>query len=242
MICWFAGLCKANKCQFLNDYHETGLPVISKYANKVKGYAVLVKWTPPIQGQCLVHAYSIYYRETSSSEWTSTKVTKNTTHYILQLICQKEYEIAVTAWSTNGETSLNDSKLWKVITVGGNTHACFPSWRGTLTKTVTVVIVLPSRGSNSCLVPIGVFKSKMTDKKSDKTKTGSTELILLRGEHEMDSRLQNDILETFRVPFSNDHRHHNMKVPRVYVTQQQPNIPSISLTSGRFAVFPPALF
>ncbi|KAL9970180.1 hypothetical protein ACROYT_G022513 [Oculina patagonica] len=95
-----------------------GFPVLNNSANQVNGSAVLVKWTPPITGQCPVHAYSIYYKEVSSTEWTSIKVTENTTQYVLQLICNKEYEIGVTAWNMNGETSLNDSKLWKVTTGG----------------------------------------------------------------------------------------------------------------------------
>ncbi|XP_078373558.1 uncharacterized protein LOC144657125 [Oculina patagonica] len=95
-----------------------GFPVLNKSANQVNGSAVLVKWTPPITGQCPVHAHSIYYKEVLSTEWTSIMVMKNTTQYVLQLICAKEYEIGVTAWNTNGETSLNDSKLWKVTTGG----------------------------------------------------------------------------------------------------------------------------
>ena len=74
-------------------------------------------------GQCPVHAYSIYYREANFTEWTSIKVTGNTTQYILQLICNKKYEIGVTAWNTNGETSLNNSRLWNATTGGGNKQA-----------------------------------------------------------------------------------------------------------------------
>ena len=99
-----------------------GFPVINKTANQLNESVVLVKWTAPITGQCPVHAYSVYHKEVTSTEWTSVKVTKNTTQYILQLICKRDYEIGVTAWSTNGETSLNDSRLWKVTTGGGNSQ------------------------------------------------------------------------------------------------------------------------
>ena len=104
----------------LIGYGLTGFPAINKSAEQVNGSAVLVKWTPPITGQCPVQAYSVYSKEMSSIEWTSIKVAKKTTQYVLQLICNKVYEIGVTAWSTNGETSLNNNMLWKVTTGGGN--------------------------------------------------------------------------------------------------------------------------
>ena len=86
--------------------------------------AVEVKWTAPLEGQCPVHAYSVYYREESSGttprQWTlAVKVKVNTTRYLLQLMCRKNYEVMVTAWNSNGETSLNESKTWKVATGGG---------------------------------------------------------------------------------------------------------------------------
>ena len=97
-----------------------GFPVINQTANQVNDSVVLVKWTAPITGQCPVHAYSVYHKEVTSTEWTSVNVTKNETQYILHLICKREYEIGVTAWSKSGETSLNDSRLWKVTVGGGN--------------------------------------------------------------------------------------------------------------------------
>ena len=112
-------------CFNLNDFHHpTGFPVVNKSANQVNDSVIMVKWTAPITGQCPVHAYSVYYKEVTSAEWTSVKVTKNTTQHILRdrLICKKDYEIGVTAWSKNGETSLNDIRLWKVTTGGGNSH------------------------------------------------------------------------------------------------------------------------
>jgi len=95
-----------------------GFPVINKTANQLNDSVVLVKWTAPITGQCQVHEYSVYYREVASTQWTSVKMTKNTTQYILRLMCKKDYEIGVTAFGSSGETSLNDSRLWKVTTGG----------------------------------------------------------------------------------------------------------------------------
>jgi len=43
----------------------------------------------------------------------------NATNHNLQLQCYTEYEITVTAQSANGETPLNQSKLWKIKTGGG---------------------------------------------------------------------------------------------------------------------------
>ena len=99
---------------------NAGFPVINKTANQLNDSVVLVKWTAPITGQCQVHAYSVYYREVASTQWTSVKMIKNTTQYILRLMCKKDYEIGVTAFGSSGETSLNDSRLWKVSTGGGN--------------------------------------------------------------------------------------------------------------------------
>ena len=103
-------------------FNVPGFPVINKTANHVNDSVIMVQWTAPITGQCPVHAYSVYYKEVTSTEWTSVKVTKNTTQHILSLICKKDYEIGVTARSKNGETSLNDIRLWKVTTGGGNSH------------------------------------------------------------------------------------------------------------------------
>lgn len=100
-----------------------GFPVINKTANQVNDSVVLVKWTAPITGQCPVYAYSVYHKEVTSTEWKRANVTKDTTHYILSLICKKDYEIGVTAWSKNGETSLKDSRLWKITTGGGNSRS-----------------------------------------------------------------------------------------------------------------------
>lgn len=97
-----------------------GFPVIEKFANQVKNSVVLVKWMPPLQGQCPINAYSIYFKN-SDTNWTPTsprKLPKNTTTYLLKLFCHTAYQIAVTAWSSQGESSLEDSRVWKVTTGG----------------------------------------------------------------------------------------------------------------------------
>ena len=66
--------------------------------------------------------YLIYYRkfisDVNTGLWDVVHVS-NATNYILQLQCYREYEITMTAQSANGETPLNQSKLWKVKTEGG---------------------------------------------------------------------------------------------------------------------------
>ena len=68
--------------------------------------------------------YLIYYRkgisEVNTSKWNVVNLSQNSaTNHNLQLQCDTEYEITVTAQSANGETPLNQSKLWKVKTGRG---------------------------------------------------------------------------------------------------------------------------
>ena len=91
---------------------------------EVTGGSVLVKWEPPLERICAVKQYKVYYREIISQankdEWNSVTVDKNARSYILHLHCWKEYEIAVTSFSSYGESSINDSDVWKFRTLGGN--------------------------------------------------------------------------------------------------------------------------
>jgi len=85
---------------------------------------VNITWLPAFKGECHVFGYLIYYRkvifEVNTSQWNVVNVSQyNATNYNLQLQCYMEYEITVTARSANGETPLNQSKLWKVKTEGG---------------------------------------------------------------------------------------------------------------------------
>ena len=90
---------------------------------KVMEDNVNITWELPFEGEC-VFAYLIYYRkvisEVNTSKWNVVNLSQyNATNHNLQLQCYMEYEITVTAQSANGETPLNQSKLWKVKTGRG---------------------------------------------------------------------------------------------------------------------------
>ena len=92
---------------------------------KVAGRNVSITWLPAVKGECHVFEYLIYHRkvisEVNTGLWDVVHVSQyNATNYNLQLQCYRQYEITVTAQSANGETPLNQSKLWKVKTEGGN--------------------------------------------------------------------------------------------------------------------------
>ena len=85
---------------------------------------VNITWLPPFEGECHVFWYLLYYRKVISGvnrgQWNVVNVSQyDATNYNLQLQCYMEYEITVTAQSANGETPLDQSKLWKVKTEGG---------------------------------------------------------------------------------------------------------------------------
>ena len=87
----------------------------------MKGSVVVVSWKP-----CTASLFTIYYREVLSerkSHWSAVNVSGHETSYDLYLNCDREYEIAVTAWNSAAETPLNasnHSRLWRVKTLGGN--------------------------------------------------------------------------------------------------------------------------
>ena len=92
---------------------------------KVMEDNVNITWELPFEGECHVFGYLIYYRkvisEVNTSKWNVVSLSQyNATNHNLQLQCYTEYEITVTAQSANGETPLNQSKLWKVKTGRGN--------------------------------------------------------------------------------------------------------------------------
>ena len=91
----------------------------------VKKRNVSITWLPVFEEECHVFWFLVYYREVISKvnrgQWNIVNVSQhNTTSYDLQLQCHKKYEITVTASTANGETPLNQSKLWNVATRGGN--------------------------------------------------------------------------------------------------------------------------
>ena len=90
----------------------------------ITGGVVVVSWEPPLEGACPVVRYKVYHREVTShvnneSEWNSVAVNRNVTSHTLHLKCWKEYEIAVTSLTTQGESDFKDSRIWKFKTKGG---------------------------------------------------------------------------------------------------------------------------
>jgi len=91
---------------------------------KVMGSNVNITWVLAFKGECPVFGYLIYYRkvisEVNTSKWNVVNLSQyNATNHNLQLQCDTEYEITVTAQIANGKTPLNQSKLWKVKTGRG---------------------------------------------------------------------------------------------------------------------------
>ena len=91
---------------------------------KVAERNVNITWLAVLKGACHVSGYLVYYRkvisEVNTGQWNVVNVSQyNATNHNLQLQCYTEYEITVTTQSANGDTPLNQSKLWTVKTGGG---------------------------------------------------------------------------------------------------------------------------
>ena len=87
----------------------------------MKGSVVVVRWKP-----CTSSLLTIYHREIlleGKSHWKAVNVSRHETSYDLHLGCQKEHEIAVTAWNSSAETPLTailkHCRFWRVRTFGG---------------------------------------------------------------------------------------------------------------------------
>ena len=96
-------------------------PAIVNRTNQVNGSVVVVRWKP-----CTASLFTIYHREMLSegkSHWKAVNVSRHETSYDLHLGCQKEHEIAVTAWNSSAETPLTailkHCRFWRVRTFGG---------------------------------------------------------------------------------------------------------------------------
>lgn len=104
---------------FFSDF-----PVILNHATEVRGKKVRVVWSS-LSKFCPVESYKVYFRKvltrSGKTKWTSVYVSSKETHHTLDLQCQKEYEIAVTAKISSGETPFNHSSWWKVKTGQGTT-------------------------------------------------------------------------------------------------------------------------
>ena len=100
------------------------VPVIVNTTKEVTSQVAVVAWEPTLDGACQIDKYTVYYREVIFLEvkrkWHSVTVHGNETSYTLHLSCRKEYDVAVTAWSTHTESNVSDSKIWNFKTVGGN--------------------------------------------------------------------------------------------------------------------------
>ena len=88
---------------------------------EVRKSNVTVRWENPFVGECNVSRFTVYYRETMerrSVNWTKVIVSRDDFQTTLQLNCTTVYEIAVTAWSSHGET-LRDGNIKNTQTFGG---------------------------------------------------------------------------------------------------------------------------
>ena len=82
---------------------------------------ITVNWTAPFDGDCPVTSYTVYYRVVErmyTNVWKEVTLSSYQLQITLQLKCQKMYEIEVTAWSSYGETTREQSQV--VPTWGGN--------------------------------------------------------------------------------------------------------------------------
>ena len=83
------------------------------------GCDVNLTWSPPVDTECPLTMYTIYYREIQSeennTEWLQISVTQlDTTSYVIPLQCDTEYEIAMTAKDEGRESAMSNS--WHVRT------------------------------------------------------------------------------------------------------------------------------
>ena len=113
---------------FSNLTYLSGIPTIVNSTAVITGGIVVVSWEPPLEGACPVVRYKVYYREVIShvnneSKWNSVAVNRNITSHTLHLKCQKEYEIAVTSQTTQGESDFKDSGIWKFKTKEGGSRS-----------------------------------------------------------------------------------------------------------------------
>ena len=102
----------------------TGVPMIVNRAEVVSGGIFKLKWEPPLEVACPVVGYKVYYREVIlpalKIQWNWDTVDGNATSYTMHLKCQKEYEVALSSLTTQGEIDFKDSDVWKFKTKGGN--------------------------------------------------------------------------------------------------------------------------
>ena len=86
---------------------------------ELNGCALNYTWSPPLHTACPLTMYIIYYREIQSdgkvAEWMQIHITqlKETSH-VIPLICDREYEIAMSVKDEEKESVM--SNFWLVKT------------------------------------------------------------------------------------------------------------------------------
>ena len=102
-------------------FYFVGFPqIISDVVDKNN---VTVIWEKPFDGECRVTKYTVYYREierTLGSGWKAVIVSKHKLNTTVQLTCHRMYEVEITAWTSYGETPRDQSRVKRVLTLGGN--------------------------------------------------------------------------------------------------------------------------
>lgn len=103
---------------------------------------ITVSWKSPFDGECPVTSYTVYYRvmeRMTASAWKEVLVSNDQLQTTLQLKCRKMYEIAVTAWSSHGETTRNQSKQLVTTWGGKNFKLSFKKFRFFWSKSVCLI-------------------------------------------------------------------------------------------------------
>lgn len=103
---------------------------------------ITVSWKSPFDGECPVTRYTVYYRvmeRMTASAWKEVLVSNDQLQTTLQLKCHKMYEIAVTAWSSHGETTRNQSKQLVTTWGGKNFKLSFKKFGFFWSKSVCLI-------------------------------------------------------------------------------------------------------
>ena len=94
-------------------------PVVENKETEIYGCDVNLTWSPPLDAGCPLTMYKIHYRDIqpggNNTEWLQIPVTQlNKTFYVMPLMCDTEYEIAMSAKDEERESGLSSS--WRVKT------------------------------------------------------------------------------------------------------------------------------
>lgn len=117
----FDALVLLNKKFYFLDFPE----IITAVPGKSN---VMVRWKYPFDGECPVTSYTVYYRNVMKGipgRWQEVIVSRNKLQTTLQVKCSILYQIAVTAWSSHGETLRNQNTVEKSTFGGTRTYKMF---------------------------------------------------------------------------------------------------------------------